>query len=498
LSDRKHLGDSFGLDPDTIETADLGSQQTASRRAGTRQQRSADDGSDGGDDNPRMVGPYILEDHLARGGMGDVWKARREGPGGYLYRVALKRLHPHLVSSPEQNRMFLREARLGSRLYHPNIVPVIDVAYDDGAPYLVMELVEGVDLRRLSSRGETLGEPIPPPLAGYIMHQALWALEAAHNLTDERGDPAPLVHRDISPENILIGRYGDVRVADFGIAKQLRIGESLTRVGQVKGKFAYMSPEQLQGRDVDGRSDLYAVGITFYELLCGRRPYEARTLSEALKDVEKAARHPLELRPHLPRALADLAFLWRHPDPDLRGESVAVARKELAEVLESQLTGVPNIQLARWVASITSEELAGIEGRKTALQGSRRPCAKCGGKLIARETVSSVVMDVCRDCHGIWLDRFELVRILGDDLALTDPEAVFNGPKGASALDEVVGDCPCCHQQLKAHQVPGEPPFHIEQCDSCRGLWFDAGELERFVKTDIASMVRKAGGLDLG
>ena len=487
MTDRFRPVDPFTAEPDTLETASL---RVKAEAEAALDLAALEAGAD-----EKTLGPYILEGHLARGGMGDVWKARREGPGGYVYHVALKQLHPHLLKNIEQQRMFLREARLSSRLYHPNIVPVIDLSHEGGVPYLVMELIEGVDLRRLASRGEALGEPIPPALAGYVIHQALWALEAAHSLTDERGDPAPLIHRDISPENVLIGRYGEVRVTDFGIAKQLRVGEDLTRVGVIKGKFAYMSPEQLRGQEIDGRADLYAVGISMYELLCGRRPYEANGLRDALKNSERPPPHPLELRPNLPRALADLAMLWRHPDRNLRGESVRAARRELAELLDKLLRGVPNVALARWVAAITSEEVSGLEVKNTVLLSSVPGCAKCGGKLRARETTGGVVMDECRDCHGVWLDSHELVRILGAEVSFTG-ESEEAAPE-QSPLDDVVGDCPRCHQRLKVHQVPGEHSFHVEQCGRCKGIWFDAGELERFVVRDVAAMVRQVGGLDL-
>ncbi|MFH1810275.1 MAG: zf-TFIIB domain-containing protein [Pseudomonadota bacterium] len=359
-----------------------------------------------------------------------------------------------------------------------------------------MELVEGVDLRRLASRGEILGEPMPVALAGYVIHQVLWALEAAHAIVDEEGRGAPMVHRDISPENVLIGRYGEVRVTDFGLAKQLVEADQLTRAGEIRGKYCYMPPEQLEARDVDGRTDLFAVGVTFYELLCGRRPYEAANPLEAFERCQQPVPHPRDLRPDLNLSLAELAFRWRHPEPDQRGHDVASARRELSAVLELIVTGMPNVQLAEWVERITSSEAAGVQHTASGSKGSRRPCAKCGGKLHAHVGDDGVIADTCPDCRGVWLDAHELRRILGNTPRVETVSALALGGQGPASLDGVQGDCPRCRVTLQAIHVQGPAfEFHVEQCGTCQGIWFDQDELAHFVAGGLGMAVRAAGTL---
>ncbi|MEW5851463.1 MAG: protein kinase [Myxococcota bacterium] len=444
------------------------------------------------------VGPYLLEQHLARGGMGDVWRARRMGMGGFSRVVALKRIHPGLVDSTGQVEQFLREARLGSWLSHPNAVGVLDVGVHEGRPFLVMEFVDGVDLRRVFSRGETLGMPIPPELAAYVIHQSLCALEAAHALVGPDGAAASLVHRDVSPENILVGRHGEVRVADFGLARQLARDEGLTQAGMIKGKLAYMSPEQLLSHPLDDRSDLYSVAVTFYEILCGQRPYEAPNPLLALERAREPSPHPSDVRPAVPRALGDLAQQWRHPWPDERAASLHHARRALEQVLVDMLHGAPNTQLAAFVAGLTTTPQP--EGRMpTQPSGSARRqgrCTKCHGLLAPELTQGSVILDRCVDCRGVWLDAHELARILGARHQMVLDATPAATPHPGETLDSVVGDCPRCAVRLQPGVVRGMPHFHVEKCGRCQGMWFDAGELEQLAHGDVAAFVRAAGGLE--
>lgn len=439
----------------------------------------------------KRVGPYLLERQIARGGMGEVWRARKEGSAGMSRRVALKRIHPHLAAMDGFEAQFLREARLGSWLHHPNAVPVLDVGVDqDGAPWLAMEFVDGVDVRRLAVRGDREGFPLPPELAGYIIHQVLCALEAAHGLHAPNGDAAPLIHRDVSPENVLVDRHGRVLVADFGLAKELLSQEMLTQAGIIKGKLNYMSPEQLKGKQLDGRADLFAVGITFYELLCGKRPYEATNPLMALDQCLAPALRPEEHRAGIPTVLSDLAWRWRHPDVDVRGEDVHHARRLLEDALGPLLRGVNSARLAAYLAHLAGHAETARSADDAYPAPAPRLCGKCGGQLHTQQTQDGAILDRCGDCGGVWLEAEEVRRILGRDVEL--PVLATLAPLAASPLDEVVGDCPWCRVKLELRPVPGTPPFHIERCQRCHGMWLDEGELERCIQVGLSDVLGRA------
>ncbi|MDB4945768.1 MAG: serine/threonine protein kinase [Labilithrix sp.] len=219
---------------------------------------------------PTTIGRYELHGEIARGGMASVHLGRLNGPVGFSRAVAIKRLHPAFAGDQAVVRMFIDEARLTARLRHPNVVPVLDVIADGGELYLVMEYVVGLSLARIVAETRARGGTIPTAVACTIMVGVLAGLHAAHEATDEAGRPLGIVHRDVSPQNVMVGEDGVARVLDFGIAKaNSRMQE--TGRGEIKGKLAYMSPEQLAGEDVDARSDVFAASIVFWELLTGER-----------------------------------------------------------------------------------------------------------------------------------------------------------------------------------------------------------------------------------
>jgi serine/threonine-protein kinase len=223
---------------------------------------------------PRLVGRYALYGAIASGGMATVHFGRLLGPVGFSRTVAIKRLHAQFAADPDFASMFLDEARLVARIRHPNVVPTLDIIADQGELFLVMEYAAGESLARLLKTTKDRGERIPVPLVATIMVGALQGLHAAHEAKDERGQPLDLVHRDVSPHNIHVGTDGVTRVIDFGVAKAAgRI--QTTRDGQIKGKLAYMPPEQLRGSDVTRQSDVFAAGICLWEMLCGFRLFQA-------------------------------------------------------------------------------------------------------------------------------------------------------------------------------------------------------------------------------
>jgi serine/threonine-protein kinase len=250
----------------------------------------------------RQLGRYEILTQLASGGMASVYIARAQGVAGFERLVAIKVLHPHLAYEQEFVSMFLDEARLAARIRHMNVVPTIDISDSPGDGYfLVMEYIEGNHLGALLGGAAKKGERLPRPFVCRVLLDALQGLSAAHRLTDEDGHPLKLVHRDVSPHNILVGTDGIARLTDFGVAKA-DVRMASTRAGQFKGKLSYMAPEQASSAETDQRSDLFSVGIILWESLTGRRLFKgesnAATLNRLLNDsvVEPSSIWP-ELEP---------------------------------------------------------------------------------------------------------------------------------------------------------------------------------------------------------
>lgn len=231
--------------------------------------------------------------------MGEIWLARAQGVAGWEKQVVIKTILPHLSDQSEFVDRFLDEAHIATTLTHGNIVPVFELGEDNGTYFIAMEYVDGWDLRTILRRVRVQEDPFPETIALYIAAEVCRGLDYAHNRKDEAGKPRAIVHRDISPANLLVSRDGEVRIVDFGIASaRSRLNQTLT--GELRGKFAYMSPEQALGQQVDGRSDLFSLGVVLYEMLAGIRPFEGDSDLEILGRVQRADYKPLrELRPDL-------------------------------------------------------------------------------------------------------------------------------------------------------------------------------------------------------
>src|SRR5690349_19226664 len=206
---------------------------------------------------PKLVGRYALFEEIACGGMAAVHVGRLVGPVGFSRTVAIKRLHPQFAKDPEFVTMFLDEARLAARVRHPNVVPTLDVVASQGELFLVMEYVQGEAFARLLHVTKQNGQRIPRDIVCSVLVAVLHGLHAAHEAKSERGEPLGIVHRDVSPQNILVGVDGIPRVLDFGIAKAIGRYQQ-TGQGVIKGKLGYMPPEQVRGEAIDRRADLYA------------------------------------------------------------------------------------------------------------------------------------------------------------------------------------------------------------------------------------------------
>lgn len=277
-------------------------------------------------------GRYETLHRIASGGMASVYLGRHLGAGGFERLVAIKVMHDHIADDPSFSAMFLDEARIAAQIRHPNVVPTLDVA-DDGR-YIVMEYVEGASLQAIltARRKERLG-PLPLPIALCIFLDALAGLHAAHELTDTKNDPQNLVHRDISPHNVLVGVDGMSRITDFGIAfAEARL--TSTRSGQLKGKLPYMSPEQLEDGQVTRTTDVYAAGCVLWEMLSNKRLFrgsnEAAVACAVLAGPDRTVR---DVRPDVPAAVdvACMRALLRDTERYPTALAFAEALEEAAE-----------------------------------------------------------------------------------------------------------------------------------------------------------------------
>jgi eukaryotic-like serine/threonine-protein kinase len=250
-----------------------------------------------------LLGRYQLIGSLASGGMATVFLARLAGVGGFQRMVAIKRLHPHLATEDEFVEMFVDEARLAASIHHQNVVPILEIEQSEGGYYLVMEYIEGLTLARLLTHTAIDKSKVAPPLLLRMIIDSLNGLHAAHELVDEAGHYLNVVHRDCTPQNILVGLDGCTRITDFGVARA-RSRLANTRDGAMKGKLAYMAPEQAHGEAMDRRADLFSVATVAWEALTGRRLFKRKTEPATLKRV---------LQGRIPR-LSDVIKV--HPDVD--------------------------------------------------------------------------------------------------------------------------------------------------------------------------------------
>ncbi|MBX3189367.1 MAG: serine/threonine protein kinase [Labilithrix sp.] len=291
---------------------------------------------------------FELIAELASGGMATVFLARLSGVAGFQRLVAIKRLHPHLAREPEFVEMFLDEARLAARIHHPNVVPIQEVGESNQGYYLVMDYVEGDTLARILARAAKAASKVPYGVTIRILLDTLAGLHAAHELKDDHGEPLHIVHRDVSPQNILVGVDGVARVVDFGVARAAsRL--STTRSGQLKGKLAYMAPEQARGAStVDRRADIFSCGIVLWEALAIKRLFkgdgEADTLNRVLYDTIPP---PTTVRPDIPRSLEAVCMKALSRDIDKRFATA----QDFADELETAARALSCVGSVRDVAT---------------------------------------------------------------------------------------------------------------------------------------------------
>lgn len=300
------------------------------------------------------VGRYVIFGEIASGGMASVHFGLLSGPVGFRRTVAIKRLHANYARDPAFVTQFLDEARLAGRIRHPNVVQTLDVVAEGQELLLVMEYVEGETLARLGELLRAENRDFPIEMAAGIVAGALHGLNAAHDATDEQGMPLELVHRDVSPQNIIVGRDGVPRVLDFGVAKAAaRI--HTTQGELVKGKLKYMAPEQVSARPLDRRTDVFAAGIVLWEALAQRPLFEADAGPAAIihQVVTAPIGPPSEIRPDIPPQLDAIVMKALSRRPEQRYQSAG----EFAEALETTLRLPSANHVGRWVHEVAGEGL---------------------------------------------------------------------------------------------------------------------------------------------
>jgi serine/threonine protein kinase len=313
------------------------------------------------------LGRYAVFDVIATGGMASVHFGRLRGAAGFGRTVAIKRMHPHLAAEPALVTMFIDEARLAARISHPNVVSTLDVVAEGGEYYLVLEYVEGASLSRLvRAEGAPKAEAVPPSIASAIVLGVLRGLHAAHLAKGERGEPLELIHRDISPQNILVGTDGVARILDFGVAKAVpRLQKTLD--GSIKGKLAYMAPEQLRGKPLTQRVDTYAASVVLWEALCGRGLFSGQNEGEVVEQVRIGAMTPPGcFAAGLPADVDTVTMRGLSLDPAQRFASAA----EMAAALEAALPPANPEDVSRWVKNRGQFEIARRHKRLTEIEQS--------------------------------------------------------------------------------------------------------------------------------
>lgn len=302
---------------------------------------------------PRLIGRYEVHGAIASGGMALVHMGRLRGAQGFSKPVAIKRLHSQYANDPEFVQSLLEEARLSERIRHPNVVPTLDVIAEDGELLLVMEYVHGETLAKLLRACAERGSPCPPAIAAAIAHDVLLGLDAAYRTLDAHGSPLHVVHRDISPQNVLVGADGSARLLDFGIAKA--VGTlSTTREGHVRGKVPYMAPEQLQFKPATHQTDVYALAVVLWETLCAQRLFRGGSDLEVWGQVLSAEiRRPSDVLGE-PVALDAVVMRGLARDPARRYATAL----EMAQDIERTARLASPTDVANWVATLARTPLA--------------------------------------------------------------------------------------------------------------------------------------------
>ncbi len=304
----------------------------------------------------QTFGKYQLDQLIAVGGMAEVFLARQSGPAGFQKQLVVKRILPQFAQDAKFIQMFLDEARLAAQLAHPNLVQIFELGEEQGAYYIAMEYIDGETVADIIDRANALGVRLPYHFAARVIAHVCAGLDYAHHFTTSSGEPLNLVHRDISPDNILVSWTGAVKTIDFGIAKA-QTNRTKTQSGAVKGKFCYMSPEQVMGKPLDGRSDLFSVGIVLYELVTGVRPFGDDAGLMAVSAIVNEDPLPIRERARdIPEALEAIILKALAKDPDHRYARARDLQGDLETFIQSHARFVNDSEVGELMQALRRGE----------------------------------------------------------------------------------------------------------------------------------------------
>jgi serine/threonine protein kinase len=404
---------------------------------------------------PIRFGKYLILDKIATGGMAELFRAKITSVEGFQKLVAIKKILPNLTQDSNLVNMFIDEAKLAAMLTHQNIVQIYDLGSMEGAYFIAMEYIHGKDLRVLSNKSKEKGLPLPLEYALYITSRICSGLDYSHNLKDFKGNPLKLIHRDISPQNILVTYEGEVKIVDFGIAKAARKTAD-TREGLIKGKVAYMSPEQAAGKTIDHRSDIFSTGILLHEMITGVRMFEGEDL-EILDKVRKADFQMAEtIVSDLPAEVSEILRQALAKAPSRRYKSCVAMLADLEECFSS-FTVRPRAEgLSHYMKALFAEEIAAeaaalmkIEAEVSSLQEDVVPEGKTKTLHILEhiDPVPTTKTTPAPSTHRLWLGTWA-VAMVAVAIALA---VLFKEKRVPTVVDDTV------MTSVKTSEAPSPP-----------------------------------------
>src|SRR6476620_6544714 len=339
---------------------------------------------------PAPFGKYYLLERINVGGMAEVFRAKAFGVEGFERLIAVKRILPNIAEDKEFIRMFIDEAKLAVQLNHANIAQIFDLGVVDGSYFIALEHVHGRDLRAMFDRCRQLGDPMPVSQACFVVMKVCEGLDYAHNKRDVSGRELHLVHRDVSPQNVLISYEGEVKLIDFGIAKAAGKA-SKTQAGILKGKFGYMSPEQVRGLPIDKRSDIFAVGIVLYELLTGERLFIGESDFSTLEKVRNVEINPpSQYNKKIPQELERVVLKALARDPEDRYANAIDLHDDLQSFLYSVGEFFSRKDLAAWMKRTFAMEIEEDNAKLEEYRQIAAPVAASGAEVSRRAAVAGV------------------------------------------------------------------------------------------------------------
>ena len=378
----------------------------------------------------KKFGRYFLLDHLAQGGMAEIYRARMASPDGAGRLIVIKKIQAGYGGNAEFLQMFKSEIKVTMGFSHPNIVQLFDFGEENNQPYIAMEWLDGKNLRQFMSRYNDLKQTFPVELATYIAEQSAAGLQYAHSYKDKiTGAPLDIVHRDISPQNILISFEGSVKVIDFGIAKATTNSES-TRAGVIKGKPSYLSPEQISGDQLDGRSDIFALGTVLWELLTGRKLFAGDNALAVLKLIESAQTHvkpPSTVNPKVPKELDAIVLKTLQKQREKRYANAEELQRALRKFLYAYSPDFNPSDLAQVSKELFKNEI--VEDRKKIQRLSEKV-----EEILSIQQTSQIVVD---NAPSVQID---LNRSKDGTPTLVDPRLRSSGGREAFTIHPEAGN----------------------------------------------------------